>query len=163
TPGLLERGVEIEDRLGLSLEYYESPPVSLAQVLMRLGQLDRARALLEEADASAAARGDEFTRGEAVWRLAVLEWFAGRSGRALDLAAVALEFTEQSQLALNRAFVGRIRALIETDLGLVDRARASAEEGVAFAQALSDEVNSIWPLGVLGRLELALGNLEAAG
>ena len=33
TPGLVERGVEIEERLGLNLEYSESPKVSLARRL----------------------------------------------------------------------------------------------------------------------------------
>ncbi len=44
TPGLLERGVEIEERLGLELEYMESPRVSLARLLIRRGDLDRAGA-----------------------------------------------------------------------------------------------------------------------
>ncbi len=44
---------------GLVLEYLESPRVYLARLLMRLGELDRARAILEELEAQAAARGDE--------------------------------------------------------------------------------------------------------
>ena len=59
TPGLLERGVEIEERLGLSLEYYESPRVALGRLLVRSGEIERARAILEELEAEAAARGDE--------------------------------------------------------------------------------------------------------
>ena len=59
--------------------------------------------------------------------------------------------------------VGRIKALIECDLGLVEQARASAAEGVAVAQAWSDEYFAISSIAVLGRLELALDNLERAG
>ena len=67
------------------------------------------------------------------------------------------------QGAIPLAFVGRVKALIEADLGLVEQARASAEEGLAFSNASSNETFAITTLGVLGRLELALGNLEAAG
>ena len=58
---------------------------------------------------------------------------------------------------------GRVKALIEADLGLVDQARASAEDGLAAAQAMSDEYFAISSIAVLGRLELAVGNLERAG
>ena len=37
TPGLLERGVEIEERLGLVLDYRASPRVYLPRLLMRRG------------------------------------------------------------------------------------------------------------------------------
>ena len=42
-------------------------------------------------------------------------------------------------------------------------AREDAEEGLRLAEERSDEVNVFTCLGVLGRLELALGNLDAAG
>jgi DNA-binding CsgD family transcriptional regulator len=163
TPGLLERGVEIEERLGLELEYMESPRVSFARLLIRQGELDRARAILQELEARAAARGDEGTRRDILWRLAIVEWIAGRWQQALDFAAAGLEVTEQTQDVHDLAFVGRVRAMVETDLGLADEARASAEEGLAAAQSVADEINVIWCLGALGRLELALGNLDAAG
>jgi ATP/maltotriose-dependent transcriptional regulator MalT len=162
TPGLLEKGVEIEERLGLELEYLESPRVSLARLLFRRGEVDRARMMLEEVEAKATARGDEITRGDILWRLAIVQWLAGRWQEALDLVSAGLEVTEQTQDLHWRAFVGRIKALVEVDLGRVDDARASAEEGLASARSLADEVNVIQCLGVLGRLELALGNLEGA-
>jgi ATP/maltotriose-dependent transcriptional regulator MalT len=163
TPGLVERGAELEERLGLSLEYYESPRVALARILMGPGGSERARAILEELEAKAVARGDEGTRGQALWRLSLLEWYVGRWQRALEHARSALEISEQTQDTHMRVFMGRIKALVETDLGLVDEARAAAEEGLRLAQKSSDEVNVFTCLGVLGRLELALGNLEAAG
>ena len=43
TPGLVERGVEIEEREGFVLETEESPRYAFARILMRLGDLDRAR------------------------------------------------------------------------------------------------------------------------
>ena len=59
--------------------------------------------------------------------------------------------------------LGRVKALVEADLGLVDQARASAQEGLAYAQAAANEFFTITALGSLGRVELALGNHEAAG
>jgi DNA-binding CsgD family transcriptional regulator len=61
------------------------------------------------------------------------------------------------------ALTACIRALLEVDLGRVEEARVSAERGVAISQELSDQEWEILSLGALGRLELALGNLAAAG
>ncbi len=163
TPGLLERGAEVEERLGLELEFVESPRVWLGRQLMRLGEIDRPRAIFEELEAKAAARGDEGTRTLLLWYLSLVEWYAGRWQRALELAAAGDELGDQTQFAHNYAWVGRVRGLVEADLGLVEEARASAEEALGYSQANSDEFFTIASLGVLGRVELALGNLEAAG
>ncbi len=161
-PGLLERGAEIEERLGLSLEYLASARVQLARLLMRLGEVERPRAIFEELEAMAVARGDEDTRVLLLWALGTLEWLAGRWQRALAHAAAAHELGEQTQIRYTRAFVGRVKAVIEADLGLVEQARVSAQEGLAFARALSSESWTSFSLGALGRLELALGNLDVA-
>jgi DNA-binding CsgD family transcriptional regulator len=163
TPGLLERGVEIEEREGLVLETDESPRYSFARLLARLGEVDRARTVLEELEATALERGDEGSRVMVLWPLSMLEWLAGRWSRARELAAAAYVLTEQTQHPRGRAWVGRAKALIEADLGLVDEARASATEALAFCEETTKEYFAIVALGVLGRLELELGNLEAAG
>jgi ATP/maltotriose-dependent transcriptional regulator MalT len=165
TPGLLERGLEIEQRLGLLLGYQESPRVSLTRRLIGLGQLDRARVLLEEAEQDAAARGDEVLRAQFVQGLARLEWLAGRWDVALRHCDFADEVWDQTQghARHGQALAGYLRALVETDLGLVGEAQASALKGLACAEAMADEEWTVLTLGVLGRLELALGELEAAG
>ena len=160
TPGLLERGAEIERASGLVLDYQESASFYLTRLLTRLGEIERSRAALEELEGKAAARGDEDTRCQALWYLSTIEWLAGRWQRALEHATTALELSEQ--VLHYGALQGRFKALVEADLGLVEQARASAEQGLAFAQAASNEVFVIISLGVLGRIELALGNLEAA-
>jgi DNA-binding CsgD family transcriptional regulator len=159
TPGLLERGAEIEERLGLALEYSNSPRFALARLLERLDELDRARAVFEELEAKAVARGDEGTRVCVLWPLIMLDWLAGRWQQALANAAVAHELTEQTDHPQARAWMGHVKALLEADLGQVDDARASAEEGIAH----SKEIWRIMATAVLGRLELALGDLKAAG
>src|SRR5439155_8982520 len=162
TPGLAERGVEIEKRLGRALEYYASPRVALARILMMRGKLDRARTVFQELEAGAAAGGDEMTRCQIIWRLSLLEWYAGRWREALELAHTAVELAEQVQDPHALGFKGRIQALVEADLGFTEQARSTAEEALRFAHGRTDEVVVSASLGVLGRLELALGNLEAA-
>jgi DNA-binding CsgD family transcriptional regulator len=162
TPGLLERGAEIEERQGLVLEYHESPRLALARLGMRLGELDRARAIFEETLAKAAMQGDEGTRGEMLWELSLLEWVAGRWQRALELAVGSYELAGQTQGPAFRAAAARNKALIEADLGLAEEARASAEEILAIAQAIPHEFFGIFGFSALGHLELALGEVEAA-
>jgi DNA-binding CsgD family transcriptional regulator len=128
-----------------------------------MGEIDGPRAVLEQLEERAAARGDEGSRAMILWPLTMLEWLAGRWQRALEHATAAYELTEQTQHPHARMWVGRVKALLEADLGLVDEARASAEEALAFTKGTSNEFFTIVTLGVLGRLELALGNLEAAG
>jgi DNA-binding CsgD family transcriptional regulator len=162
TPGLLERGAEIEERLGLELEFLDSPRAMLTRLLMRLGEVDRTRVILEELEATAGARGDERSRVLVLWYLVLVEWYAGRWQRAMEYAAVAHELGEQTDWPRSLAWVGRVRALLEADLGLVEAARSHAEAGLVFSQSRSDDFFTIACLGVLGRLELALGDLEAA-
>jgi ATP/maltotriose-dependent transcriptional regulator MalT len=163
TPGLLERGVEIEERERFVLEIDESPRYVFARRLARLGEVGRARAILEDVEAKALERGDEGSRVMALWPLSMLEWLGGNLTRALEHSGRAYELTEQTQHPRGLAWVGRAKALIEADLGLVDEARASAEKALTFSQESGKDFFTLVTLGVLGRLELALGNLEAAG
>jgi DNA-binding CsgD family transcriptional regulator len=162
TPGLVERAVEIEEREGFELESEESPRYAFARLLMRLGDLDRARDLFDELEKGVMERGDETSRVMILWYETELEWLAGRWERALELAAAAYDLTEQTQYARGRASIGREKALVETDLGLIDHARATAKEGLAFSEETEKDHYTILTLGVLGRLELELGNLAGA-
>jgi DNA-binding CsgD family transcriptional regulator len=162
TPGLLERGLELEKLLGLQLEWNDTPRYMLARRLTRLGEIERARGIWEELESDALERGDEGSRLILLWQLSMLEWLAGRWGQALEQAIAAYELTEQTQHGHAWTWVGRAKALIEADLGLVEQARLSAEEGLAHSESTSRGYYTLVTLGVLGRLELALGNLEAA-
>ncbi|MBO0683750.1 MAG: response regulator transcription factor, partial [Candidatus Dormibacteraeota bacterium] len=162
TRGLLERGAAIESRLGLSLESTESPRAMLARTWVRLGQVEAPRAAFVELEALAAARGDEASRAEMLWGLSMVEWAAGRLLVGLEHATETVETAEQIQDTHVRAAAARVKALIEADLGLVERSRASAEGSLALAQTMSDKSIAAFVQGVLGRLELELGNVEAA-
>jgi ATP/maltotriose-dependent transcriptional regulator MalT len=160
---LIERAVAIEAREGFTMESEESPRYAHARLLTRRGEVEQARSLYAELEATALERGDEGSRVMVLWNVTELEWLAGRWDRALELASTAYELTAQTQHARGRAFVGRGKALVEADLGLVDQARVSAEEALAFSEATAKDHYTVLTLGVLGRLELELGNLEAAG
>jgi ATP/maltotriose-dependent transcriptional regulator MalT len=162
TPGILERGAEIEERLGLKLEYLDSPRVSLARWLLHVGELDRARELAEGVYARAAARGDEGSQAHCGWLLGLLEWLAGRWQLALERTTAWWELAEQIQNPHARAWVGRVKALIEIDLGLVESARATVAEIVPVSHEALDDLPRLFALGLLGRLELVLGNYGAA-
>ncbi len=162
TSGLLERGVEIEVEARLELEWNWSPSYVLGRRLMRFGETDRARVLFERLEAQAASRGDEVSRVMVLWSLTAVEWLAGRWSLALEHAGAAYELTEQTQHAHARHWVGRAKGLLEVDLGLVEQARASVAEVLALAQDVAYEMFAIETIGVLGRLELELGDLEAA-
>jgi DNA-binding CsgD family transcriptional regulator len=163
TPGLLERGAEIEQRLGLAVDYRASPSLYLTRLQMRLGEVDRPRRTLEVMEATAAARGDESTRTLVLWYLSQVDWTAGHLETALEHATAAYERSQQIAISGESSWSGRVKALIETDIGLVDEARASAEEGLAFAIDTSNDIFVILCQATLGRLELVEGNLEAAG
>ena len=90
TPGLQERGAEIEARAGLSPEYFQSPRFALARFQLRMGELDAPRAEFERMEAEAAARGDEGTRGQALWALSSLEWPGRLRARRRGTAGLAL-------------------------------------------------------------------------
>ncbi len=163
TPGLLERGAEIEERLDLVLDFFASPRFALARQLMRFGDLERARVILEDLEARAAGRGDEGTRVMVLWSLGMLELLAGRWSVAIEHTTVADELTNQMRYAHGRLWVGRVKATLEADLGLVEQARASAKYSLGFAEAASNELYTVLALGALGRVELGLGNMEIAG
>jgi len=161
TPGLVERGVEIEKTLNRGLEFHESPTIALARRLICLSELTRARSLLREAAASAAARGDEGTRAHVLFHRALLDWFAGRWSGALAKAAAGLELAEQLGDEQLRGMFLNARATVDAALG-DERARSEAKEAIAISQAVSDAVFPVWDLAALGHLELSLGNLRAA-
>jgi ATP/maltotriose-dependent transcriptional regulator MalT len=163
TPGLLERGAELALREAIPLDWLTNPRFSLARLRVRQGEVEEARAMLAALEAESAARGDEHTRIHMLWYRAIIEWFAGNLDEALELATDAYEVGEQTRFPNNAGWNGRVKALIETDLGLVEPARASVEEGVAEMDALGNKIFRILSRAVLGRLEFALGNAQAAG
>lgn len=163
TPGLLEYGVQVEQTLERPLPYNASPTFTYAYCMEHRDQLAEARRLFEELAVAARAAGDEPTSQWIALQLVSLEWYVGNWQRALELATMVFEFAQQAQDPQYQSMVYGIMALVEVDLGLLEAARRSAEEGVKLSQAVSDESSAIVCTSLLGRLGLLAGDLEAAG
>ena len=97
TPGLLERGVAIEEGLEQSLPFINSPTFWLGRRLLFGDEPDRAREVYEEYGTKALAHGDELSSAFAQAFLILVDCFAGRWQQALERAAPAREVAEQSQ------------------------------------------------------------------
>jgi DNA-binding CsgD family transcriptional regulator len=94
--------------------------------------------------------------------LASLEWLSGRWPLALEHAIEALELAELARVESNHARALLAAALVEAHLGRIEDARAKAEQALAWARSATDEITAIDAFGVLGHIDLALGNAEAA-
>lgn len=163
TPGLLDRGVALEEGLGppRHVEYWDSPSAMLAHRLMFRDELDRARAILE---GRLAQYTSDAARNVAHAHLAWLEWLSGRWRLALDHGIEAIELSELNDASIARARALQQTALVEAHLARVEAARRRAEQALEAGRATSSEILTVESLGVLGHLELALGNVaDAAG
>ena len=162
TPGLLERGVAIEEALARPLEFHESPRVTLARRLMCLSDFDGARPLLAAAEERARAIGDEGTRAHVLFHDFQVEWFTGRWTEADRLATEALELADQLRDEQYRGIALYARALLDAHLGDAEAARAGAAAALAIADAQSDSLFGLQSRTVLGFLELSRGDAAAA-
>jgi DNA-binding CsgD family transcriptional regulator len=162
TPGLLERGVAIEQELQRPLFFQDSPAFMLTQRLYETDRLDESRDMLEAMDRDAAARGDEHTRQWVVLQLLIVEWYAGRLERALGHAAIARDLAEMTHEVQFGGMVACTAARVEASLGLLDDAQRTAESGVQLSRSVSDAVFTIANLSALGYVHLVRGDLRTA-
>jgi DNA-binding SARP family transcriptional activator/DNA-binding CsgD family transcriptional regulator len=162
TPGLVERGVAIEQDLAQPLEFHESPTVALARRLICLGDFQTARPLLQRAEEHAAGRGDEGTRAHLLFHLVILETFSGRWDQAIHYAAIGRELGEQLPDEQYRGMAAYAQMWVDTHVGNVEPARAIAEQAFASAETAADTIFPIWIAAALGHLELSLGDVDAA-
>lgn len=160
TPGLLEQGVALETRRHEVLPFDQSPRATLGVRLFYFGRMDESRRYLQEAFEQATATGDEVSRVTALLQLAALELFAGRWQAGVEHADAGLELEEQ--LGIERGVLRVYRALLAAGLGDVETARTLAEVGLARARTVGEEHIELLSTGVLGFVELSLGNVEAA-
>jgi DNA-binding CsgD family transcriptional regulator len=162
TPGLLERALALEEPGDEGLGYAPGPRRTLALRLFYQGRLDEGRALFERVLAEAGARGDEPTCALVRFRLADVELRAGNWAQAAEQVAAAHEAAEQIGLEyLGQASLYR-KALVDAYRGRIGEARAAAEQAVALSAADHDAASRAIALGVLGFLELSVGDPHAA-
>jgi DNA-binding CsgD family transcriptional regulator len=162
TPGLIERGVELEQRLGRFLEFHESPSVALERRLICQGEFERARPVLEAIVASATEHGDEGTRGHALAHYILLDLFSGRWQEAFTRYHTALELAEQMGDSQFLGHVLLVGSAVELALGRVEQAREAVDRSLASADVAADALVEVWDRSIVGGLELARGDLPAA-
>jgi DNA-binding CsgD family transcriptional regulator len=166
TPGLLERALALADATGGRMlprvPHFESPAQVLGSVLLRLDRFDQARAILETARADGLAQGAYPAVG---FTSRALSELMGRLGDWPAAARYAAEFSELFEpLGLDRLSPWPLytTALVDAHLGHVEQARAAATRGSALSIEVEDD-DWLWQnQGVLGFLELSLGNPAAA-
>ena len=112
--------------------------IALSRVLLRTGEIDRARALLEDLEAEASARGDDASRAQVMWWLSILEWLAGH------LAAARSTTPSSRRSSRSRPSTRMLASGLDVPRhssrptsASSTSARASAEEAIAFSQANS--------------------------
>lgn len=162
TPGLLERGIALEESLGYWLELHSSPRWTLARRLMCVDELDRARTLMEAAEAAAIERGDEETRALILFFLSALELHAGRWGHAQQHITTGLELAEQLDDQQLIGMMSGAQADLDIVCGRVQAAREGIAQSLAISDVVADTLLRISKLDSAGLLELSAGNLQAA-
>jgi DNA-binding CsgD family transcriptional regulator len=168
TPGLLERALALADATGGRLlpriPHFESPGTALGSALLRLDRFEQARAILEQARADGLAQGAYPAVGFTARALTELTCRLGDWPAAARYAAEFSELFEQLGLQHLSPWPLYATSLVDAYLGNVEQARAAATRGVAIALEVEGE-HGYWLMenqGVLGFLELSLGNPAAA-
>jgi len=163
---LMERAAELEESAGAARPAQPAPLWSRgmvwASMLMWADQFQEARSGFEELHRRMLDRGDEGSLAFLLSNLSQLECWAGN----WDLAArYAAEGERLAVLTGQGAMVSAnlyAKALVEAHRGLVDSARADAEQAIADAQASGNAAVGLLSLSALGFLELSLGDPAAA-
>ena len=150
------------------------------RLLIWVGELEEARALLEPSLVRAAAKGDVEAQTEALLSVIALELRSGDLQAADARSAEALELAQQMAISNSESKALYLRALVEAHLGQVSAAHEHAERGLAVSREIHDvgaELGAEWALGftalsmgdharaaeLLGPLperNLAIGNIE---
>lgn len=134
----------------------------LAVCLIRRGRVDEARPYVLPERARAIAEGDEASVSWVCMYLAELEWLAGRWDAAEAYAREGWEVAEQAGL---RYRIGPLRALVglaEAARGDPERARELIAGGVEILEDVNEVAYGNYAKGMLGFLELSLGNAAEA-
>jgi DNA-binding CsgD family transcriptional regulator len=165
----LGRGVVHDLRRGVALAEESAGARSgagwagdLAQALVYTDALGEARDALDTALARAEAEGNELARAELLFHRAELELRAGAfpaaTAAAEESVALHRQVSNEQEVSSSR----RVLAAVDAVRGRVDAARGAAVEGLAVAERWGDRTNAAQYRGVLGFLELSLGDAAAA-
>jgi DNA-binding CsgD family transcriptional regulator len=156
-----ERAVAVERAMPAALGEVRAR-INLGQVLTYTDALDAARAVFADVLSRASAAGDETARANILFHQGVLECRAGDWVTARALADASRTLYQQTGNEQEFASSLSIWGLLAALRGDVLEARASARAGLAAAQGIGDAVFAIHHRGILGLVELSLGDAAAA-
>jgi DNA-binding CsgD family transcriptional regulator len=150
------RGITPESEAGLPL--VASPSFAYAQLLKYSDRLEASRARFLALLARAEESGDESSLPCLHYHLAELECWGGRLADASHHADEAMKTGQQTATDFYMAMALYSRALVDTYLGDVARARELATEGVSLSRRIGVASTEIQNAGVLGFLALSTGD-----
>jgi DNA-binding CsgD family transcriptional regulator len=159
---LMARAIELEESLGIPAGNWSMRPKGvLCDQLFWSHDLEAARKLTHELLDDARRREDVRLETELLWYLAMIEWRAGDWAQAAELAEATRVQGEQVTEGVPPVNEWP-QTLIAAHRGLVEEARASAEN--AFVRAESARVGTAQAahLWVIGFIELSLGRPQDA-
>ena len=157
----LERALTLEHEVeSLALQ---TPPSEVAGLYhMSVGRLDQAHEAFERALVRAEAEGVEYWRADLLLRLAAIAGMRGHPQRAAELAATGLEIAEQLDLTQLQSALLYGCGLAALQQGQVDASRSYARRGLALSGSVGDQIYQIGNEGLLGAVDLAVGDYSAA-
>jgi DNA-binding CsgD family transcriptional regulator len=158
---LLERARQLEDWDDLRPAALR-PTLVAAHIVSWLDRLDEARTLLLDGERELVERGDDGALPWVWYRLAELDCWMGDWERGHERAVAADRLAIQTGQRALRPPTCYAVALLAAHLGRVDEARRAVEEGAAASVAAGLPIGLAANLGVLGFLELSLGNPDGA-
>jgi DNA-binding CsgD family transcriptional regulator len=166
TPGLLERALALADRTGGRMlprvPYFEHPGQALGLTLTRLDRFDEARALLGRASEDSFEQGAYPAAAFTAMALCELMCRLGDWPAAEHHACQLEELIDQLGFEGASPFALYARARVHAYLGQVDEARALARRGAKISVRAGLGGYAALNHGVLGFLELSLGDIAAA-
>jgi DNA-binding CsgD family transcriptional regulator len=159
---IMARAISLEEAVELPPGMWSlRPKAVLCDQLFWSHDLDAAQALTNELLEGAREREDVRVETELLWYLAMIEWRAGNWDHAAELADLTRAQGEQVSEGIPPVTEWP-RALIAAHRGLVDEARAWAEDALARAESARVGTAEAGHLWVIGFIELSLGRPEEA-
>jgi DNA-binding NarL/FixJ family response regulator len=157
----LDRALELERTVG-SASMHTSPAGVAGIWHFTQGRLDEAEAVLREQLTRAETFGAEYARADILTRLSLVAGQRADAGQAAELAAAGLEIAELLDLPrLMRALLlAAGRAALQ--LGQAEQVRELARRGIEAAKRSGEPPYVALHEGLLGSLDLALGDSGAA-
>jgi DNA-binding CsgD family transcriptional regulator len=161
TPGLLERGVELERGLGRPLRFQESPTFVWVIRLIHVDEIDEARRVLDELTEAVERHGDEHSRAYCGLEATNLELLAGRLDRAVEHGRSTMSLADELGEDDLRVHAAGFAAGALADGGHGEEAMRAADAALTLAGE-QDAYAVSMAVSALGRLALVQGDLPEA-